>query len=350
MKLTLRIFYLFVILFTSVTVHAQKAKLKRVSFKYFQPPLEPLDDDVQTYAVTTNTGLENKIELVGYKLVNQQNADVEFKLTSHSRLESKITDSSFKQEDGTTTKEWRYQVFAISDVDILVINRRNGEQKVVYSNNYVAKYVDKFSFPLPFSSYSEMKKSLNGRLIGAKKDILDDANQEIAKRFNIYINDHYAYKLEYDNFFVALGKGKKFDYSDLNEAFEMLKTVVEKVYKAELNIYSEEGIIDKKLIADNEIFKVTDENRDKLMNCITIWENAIKEYEPNVKKTRISDKNVDDLYGNIVFIHILLGEWDQAEEYLRKKYEIGKYVQDVEISDHFKFIKGMKKRYSLLGN
>ena len=63
---------------------------------------------------------------------------------------------------------------------------------------------------------------------------------------------------------------------------------------------------------------MTNELSNKINDCIKILENAIKEYVPKKKRTKIGDKIIDHLYINLATVYFLNGELNKASENLKK--------------------------------
>ena len=63
---------------------------------------------------------------------------------------------------------------------------------------------------------------------------------------------------------------------------------------------------------------MTNELSFRTEECIKILENAIKEYVPKKKRTRIGNKIIDHLYINLSAAYFLNGNLDKASENLKK--------------------------------
>ena len=118
-----------------------------------------------------------------------------------------------------------------------------------------------------------------------------------------------GYPLNFYYIAFARGRGKKFDYSDLERSFENIEGITEIIKSAfagpnppRYGNYNEE--------MKNELFS-------KLEETIKILNNSIKEYVPKKKKTKISDKIIDHLYINLATVYFLNGELNKASETLK---------------------------------
>ena len=64
--------------------------------------------------------------------------------------------------------------------------------------------------------------------------------------------------------------------------------------------------------------EMTNELSNKINDCIKILENAIKEYVPKKKRTKISDKIIDHLYINLATAYFFFFLLNKASENLKK--------------------------------
>ena len=124
------------------------------------------------------------------------------------------------------------------------------------------------------------------------------------RSFEHGINDNYGFTLKHYNISFTRGRGSKYDYSDLSKAFENIESVREIVKLGFSGDNSPKfGNFSEKM--RNEIAQKVDE-------CINIWEEAIKEYVPKKRRTRIGDKIIDHLHINLSAAFFLKGNWDKA--------------------------------------
>ena len=333
MKKTLLITLIGISLFSSF-VYSQRPNTKKIGIPYLQAPLNPLEKNIETYhsSVVNNstvfqpqvvsnsnsfqsTGLTNatvfqpsqqKIILSGFNQMNSLgDADLEIRYVVNNvsfsssvfkeKFKKKINDSTYVDAVGG-----RYRVDATVNYSEYVIDNKN-DKKIISNEGII---INNFFLSSLYREYAAAVK-----IHSEKKDI-DAMNlyYQIINRslrsFEYVINDNYGFTLKHFDVSFARGRGRKYDYSDLSKAFENIESVREIVK----NAFSGDtpprfGNFSEKM--RNEIALKVDE-------CINIWEEAIKEYVPKKRRTRIGDKIIDHLHINLSAAYFLKGNWDKA--------------------------------------
>lgn len=304
---------------------AQKPNTKSVTIKYIQPPVTPLPDNVKTYFFKVeNKAAGLKIEalevqrnfnLKGYTLAASENdADVIFQLTFNSvsydgevrkvDYKKKINDSTFIDKVGG-----EYEVKTDLNTSLFIKVLKN--DKILKSGNARANSLNHTS--KVYSTYNEAVAAYNK----AKDTHTVELSRELAKRlaidFSKTSNNNYGYVKKSVYVPIARGKGRKHDYSDLEQAF------IE--FEGAMDLANETGMTAK-------LKAITEE-------CILVWEKAIKEFEPDNKKARIGDKNIGHLYFNIAAAKFALQEWQEVYALLdtventKGQGQISKIMRDI---------------------
>ena len=313
-------------------LNAQRPSAKQIGIPYLQYPSSPLNGNVETYfskVINKSTAVyaaNSKLILEGYQEVDYlDGADLEIKFiinavsfSSYIKKEAfnkKINDSTYVKAVGG-----RYVVEARMNYSELVNDKKNSSALV--SNEGVIKF-STFNSGL-IKNYNEAVKLHNNNRDRHAFTLYGNMINFSIIKFNNELNNKHGFSLRTYYMPFARGKGRKFNYSDLNKAYNNFKSVSENTYKAfRKDNHSKFGD-----------FKDDDENNNrlKLDNCIKIWENAIKEYVPNKRKTRIGDKIIDYLYLNLSAAHLMNAyssdNWDDVYNNLSKvkvnKSEINK--------------------------
>ena len=327
-----KIILLFVSILFLFQLNAQRPSAKQIAIPYLQYPSFPLEKNIETYffkIINNSTALYTrnlKLKLEGYKELDfYSNVDLEIKFvinavsfSSYIKKEiynKKINDSTYIKAQGG-----RYFVEARMNYSEFINDTKNSS--VLLSNEGVIK-LSTFDSGL-IKNYNEtVKRHNNNRDRHAFILHGNMINFSIIK-FNNELNNKHGFSLRTHYMPFVRGKGRKFNYSDLNKAYNNFKSVSENTYQAfRKDNHSKFGD-----------FKENDENNNrlKLDNCIKIWENAIKEYVPNKRKTRIGDKIIDYLYLNLSAAHLMNAyssdNWDDVYNNLSKvkvnKSEINK--------------------------
>lgn len=313
-------------------LNAQRPSAKQIAIPYLQYPSFPLEKNIETYffkIINNSTALYTrnlKLKLEGYKELDfYSNVDLEIKFvinavsfSSYIKKEiynKKINDSTYIKAQGG-----RYFVEARMNYSEFINDTKNSS--VLLSNEGVIK-LSTFDSGL-IKNYNETVKLHNNNRDRHAFILHGNMINFSIIKFNNELNNKHGFSLRTYYMPFVRGKGRKFNYSDLNKAYNNFKSVSENTYKAfRKDNHSKFGD-----------FKANDENNNrlKLDNCIKIWENAIKEYVPNKRKTRIGDKIIDYLYLNLSAAHLMNAyssdNWDDVYNNLSKvkvnKSEINK--------------------------
>jgi hypothetical protein len=345
MKKTL---FIFLFIFCSSLV-AQNPNAKGIALQYLQYPTSPLESNVKTYWVTVETngvsayqvpfeygglaaamslkemakisvqstlgkavqtkqrGLEiPELNRLGFKKSPAKNdADLQLKFI----INSISSEGSVKKELNPVTRIetgfWNYTVESTMNFSTGIKDSKNNRVLILNENQVTSKVFTSESY----ASDKVAEKAFKDVRGVASKKLYDEMLQASFSSFRASLVNEFSYvKSQYNMAFVQ-GRGGKFDYSDLLSAFEEMKSInktLKGVFKNKTKRY--ENFSDVSRIELN----------NKLDNCIKIWENAIQEYIPKTKKTRIGDKIIDHLYLNLSAAYFLKDNWSKASELLTK--------------------------------
>ncbi|WP_405296812.1 hypothetical protein [Algibacter sp. Ld11] len=305
MKIKYYLFF-FILLFT-LNGYAQKPSYKNINIRYVQPPKEPLPVNVKTYytqilneipeIVDINNFTMTKIThtdvtLAGYKKTTETTkAHILLKMNFHSaNFVSKIHKTTTRiKKDGKRVEVPAEQLVITASIksDILMRDVLNNKDIVIQDNFVLEQVYDSGAIEEIGLASKILKRDGKRKAYGMYRNMLDKRVRE----FSNMIDEKYGYPIKSTKMKITIGKGKKYDYSDLEQAYDSIK----------------------KLIKNNpNSFRRYQYNEQiqTLNYCIKIWKNAIKEYQPNSKKARINDKIVGGLYNNIAWANFLLRDWD----------------------------------------
>ncbi|MBQ4821515.1 hypothetical protein [Aquimarina sp. MMG016] len=290
------------------TILAQKSKTKAVIVKYVMPPSEPLPKDLTKYFVAFSckpSFFKKEAELFypkesltirGLTRVNSApEADILISMTLNSltdKVEFVSRKSKLKRKDGTAYDATLYyadKTYVLNSTTYVKDLRNN---KVLFSEeNHERK---EFLSTQGYASKQEVLAVL------ATKDKTGVEMYKVAfgKRMNTLnkgFKDKFAFQKFTKKLPIEIGKGKKYDYSNLKETFERFKGVTSK----------------KQFITD-------DNGRQVLQDCIQTWLKEIEQYNDKSNKAKINIKNVGGLYMNIVYAYFMLKDWDNIYKYCEK--------------------------------
>ena len=311
-------FYFFLTLILSLNfIYSQKPNTKKVAIPYLQFPSNPLNKNIEKYISKvvnystifqiSNTGLNLK----GYERVTsigESDLEIKFVINNASftskpfkaKYKKKVNDSTYVEAVGG-----RFTVEATVNLSEYVRDLKNN--KLLISNEGI-NISNQFTSDLIKDYGSAVKQHNNNRESIAIRIFNENAIEGL-RRFKSDLNSKFGYPLNFYYIAFARGRGKKFDYSDLERSFENMERITEIIKSAfagpnppRYGNYNE-GM-------KNELFS-------KLEDTIKILNNSIKEYVPKKKKTKISDKIIDHLYINLATAYFLNGELNKASETLK---------------------------------
>tara|TARA_B100001059_G_scaffold71784_2_gene68870 strand:- start:14260 stop:15366 length:1107 start_codon:yes stop_codon:yes gene_type:complete len=333
MKNTPLITLIVISLFSSF-IYSQRPNTKKIGIPYIQAPLNPLEKNIETYhsSVVNNStvfkpqvvsnstsfqsmGLTNatvfqpsqqKIILSGFNQMNSLgDTDLEIRyVVNNVSFSSSVFKEKFKKKINDSTYidavGGKYRVDATVNYSEYVIDNKN-DKKIISNEGII---INNFFLSSLYREYATAVK-----IHSEKKDI-DAMNlyYQIINRslrsFENGINNNYGFTLKHFDVSFARGRGSKYDYSDLSKAFENIESIREIVK----NGFSG----DTPPRFGNFSEKMRNEIAQKVDECINIWEEAIKEYVPKKRRTRIGDKIIDHLHINLSAAYFLKGNWDKA--------------------------------------
>lgn len=311
MKKTLLISSLLLIFIPSI--YGQKAKTKKIIVKQNHLPIDPLSNDIKTYTSEfSNHSTESinfkqsQLEIKGLERQSKENADIIVQFTITKASVDGILKSHKLNQSGS-----KIEVNASFETKVKLdfkctLNYKNGlliqeikipeydELTSLVTKTSNKKITAEKTVELTNKKIKDARVSFNEKTVNIIIKKFTDATQN-------YLDKNYGYYIEEIEFNIASGKGKKHDYSDLDQA---------------LNIFQEAA----KLYSENQL---TEEVKTKLIECISIWNNAISEYKTGEKKARISDKNILPIYHNLTIAYYLLDDFENALTSCKKEIAFG---------------------------
>ncbi len=329
---------LILVAFTAVSTYAQKAKRKHIVNLYYNHlPSHPLSPDAKTYKSIVNQTstrvkvpefqLSEYLAIKGFseaETVTDADVIMEFTLsavTTSVDIKTKVTE---KKVDDKTVKETQYYYSIISKpYASFSIKTKHGKMlKVMKFDGDKWKYETSSDlFDTKDAASKEFNKKKNALISNNENSAVED----ILNYIKSFLNDNYGYYRANEFASIYTGKGKKHDYSNLDEVADK--------YKSTLEEFSSKGITENFINSSNE--------------CIDAWKKAVAEYEPKNKKAKISDKNIEYFYRNISTAYLYMNDFDNAIKTIKELQSLGvaKHKQDLEI--RLKTAQDRKMRYEL---
>lgn len=291
------------------STYGQRSNTKNINIKYVRPPWKPLSKDLTAYFVEFDckpTLFKDKalsdapgeqIKLSGYtRVYSKTEADILISMTINSLTRKTKIDSQVftkKQDDGTKKDTKLFYGTRIATMNSTVFVKDLKSNRVLLSEeNHETKDVIS-------TQGLDSKQEVNADLASRDKTNQIQYTKTYRKRLDYFVkrlDSEFGIPVLNKKMPIARGKGKKrYNYSDLEDAFERFKNVT-----------------------SNKQFVTDDSDRATLIECIKAWEKAADEYDEKVKRARINEKIVGALYQNIAYAYFMLKDWDNIYLYCEK--------------------------------
>jgi len=293
-------------------LHSQKKDRESMGMLgYVQNPEEPLSQDFKTYSIDAEGAsgddyrtdeIMGKFSFAGYERVEQESdADVQFFLKEYSlqegERESKTKKTVVKKDGVEETVTTYYYINSFKYKYVLTM--RDKLKQTIFEQEYSG--VRKVAGD-DMSTYKAALSDYKSEMADEKGKILSEGVGALVKA----VNDKHGfplYRLSAVGFKI---KPKKFDYTELNNAFELLKAAV------------------KTSNENNQDISLVEEDLKKV---IAVCEKEIATLEDH-KKARMNPKATAAAYYNITMAYAILKQYDKALEALTKGRELDKGIGD----------------------
>lgn len=313
----------------------QRPNTKKVQLKYLMPPERPLPKNIKLYTSRvinlTSVSLpipfpsQNRvIKLIGYETspsIADADLTIKFVVNSislngapiESKYREKINDSVSIEKIGGI-----YNIEAFLNYSKYVEDVKNN--KVLISKEGISIRNSFKSYR--YKTYGEAIKAFEKNKENHAAKLNYSLYNSALGDFKYEINNSYGFPLKQSRYSIARGKGRKYDYSDLQSAFNIFQNTLK-----EYNGHD-----------------ISQEFEKKILKCIEIWNLAIQQYIPKKRRTRIGDKIIGELYYNVAVAYFVLRDWNKVYENLEK---IKKNKRLKKISNNFELqTKNMQNRYN----
>ncbi|MFY0671843.1 MAG: hypothetical protein JXQ87_00480 [Bacteroidia bacterium] len=292
----------------------------------YYPPGKP-----SMYNRTFNPSRQQKIfdaEMLSSSYLNLEG----FTQNENGDLKIEVTMFGFEQQDATIKSEERTvsrndNLVKVNYYSIVHKYRHPINLKVTTKNGKTL--IDEI---LPeISEWTTYTSSSSERRPYINKDELSEAGENAIMEKNMkiiqnYINDNYAYPVKERTIDLYYVKDRKVDYSDYQSAYETIYAAYNQYY---------------------------DENADaveKIKKSVGIWENALKESDPDDRKARVDNDVTLYTLISLAEAHSWLGNYNEAEGYLNKTVSLKRSNKEEALVDAIRtFIKDQKVRDSAKG-
>ena len=297
-----KVFILCILSILPLLGFSQKVSFDNVKVKYTQLPLYPLSEEIRTYEanlvieIPEEMGkpdqLNNQyLKIQGYEKVRDR-GDLKIDLVfGKFRLVGKelITDEVYNINAGENMKGYFYKIHCDYPVTLTVITV-NGKELFRHEVK-----PDKDILDFDFGKWEYSVENLNKKFNEEQAKLLQEKQEKYIKsvlnQVKNRLNGNYGYPGKSEKIKIASGKGKKFNYQDLEKAY----IHTEKAFESFTNKDNAELI------------------HQEFNAAIEIWEKAILESDGG-KKSRISPEIKMMLLYNCAVANLWMNNFDKARE------------------------------------
>ncbi|MCB2194906.1 MAG: hypothetical protein KQH79_03550 [Bacteroidetes bacterium] len=296
-----KVIFLITILSFFLDAHAQRAKTEKIIILQDHIPQFKLPDHYKIFSneyISKDQNIELQkdylLHIDGFTKTHDSESDfiIQFILLNSkttTKMTRKTTSSSSGKQLGM---EGTFEVNAKTN---FVCNILSKDSMLIYRLKY-PNYEDIREINYESSSLNTNIRSENELKIKARsatETAVKRLLNEVMKETQIQLNKQLGYYKEELEFEIATGKGRKFNYNDLDNAL--------KSFREASIIYSKKGL--------------TENCKNMLNNSIEIWLSALEDYQPNERKVRISDSIIPHIYFNLGVAYYLLENYEEATKY-----------------------------------
>ncbi|UII23725.1 hypothetical protein [Fulvivirga ligni] len=321
-------------------VNAQNLDKQKNSIKYTQLPVKPLPQEITQYHIKTDLGyiysgdsktetlskIKGAAQIPHLEKTESEGAEILVRLESYYKSEVKYetVTKTEKRDDKEVSVTYYYLTFSYKyplyyevklpgEVDPYYTQFANGSQDMkTYKSQEFRSSSDRGKW------WGDNYKSVQSKL---RTDLLNsnvsDMKSNVMKLFS------YRKTVLYSRFFTVK-KYKKFEYTDIDAAWEKAKSAID---------YINEGDI---------VFN--DDFNNTMMEAITMWQKVLDESDVDDKKARINKKVTEALYNNIFLAYSMMSDFEKAEEIKGiAEGRIGKKAID---NTYENWLNGRKQRFA----
>ncbi|MBE9511932.1 MAG: hypothetical protein IMY71_13770 [Bacteroidetes bacterium] len=323
-----KVIILFILSILPLLGFAQKVTFDNVKVKYTQLPLYPLFEEIKTYEthlkieIPDEMGkpdqLDNQyLKIQGYKKIKEGGDLIIDLVFGKFGLLGKelITDEVYNINAGENMTGYFYKIHCAYPVTLTVIT---GDSKEILRQEVKP---DKDILNFDFGKWEYSVENLNKKFNEEKEKLLLEKQEKhiksVLNQAKNILNSNYGYPEKSEKIKIALCKGKKFNYQDIETAF----VHTEKAFKGLTNQNN------------------TDLIHHEFNTAIEIWKKAIIESEGG-KKSRISPEIKMMLLYNCAVANLWMNNFEKARKDLAEATNL---VIDKTRSSHQYLLKELKE-------
>ncbi|NQV51973.1 MAG: hypothetical protein HQ500_02260 [Flavobacteriales bacterium] len=223
--------------------------------------------------------LMSGIDLQGFNKVNSGGYTIAITMPNYIVIEKEAASNEKWYKTATIKIPMDVRVTDQNGQQVMQISSQLADNVLTYSTQKMDRpSYDQFMNTGGYSSWLDAQKMTARNLIMA--DISNQLNSELGYGWNERIDPIYT------------AKGKKLDYSALDKA----------------SLQAQQGLQELSINEDNA--------KGKLTEAIATWNEELGALDLVDKKARVNNKVGAGIYINLALIHIILEDFDKADEYL----------------------------------
>jgi hypothetical protein len=281
--------FLFFLLFFVAAINLYGQRTNKYYFEGFynnQPCeyLAPLDYDI-VYSVPAH--IKAQMNEKGYELKLKGYSKGEGYLLVFKTSEPEVVKHVYEKKNAKGNVSYKAYVKAASNSSLLILDKN---RQVIRRLSFEPELVRGKSEGLGYKSSEEEAMKQCDEIVEKKADYLKTYYvKELFEAYQDTLDKFYGNYAVKQKFYVEKVKEKKFAYDDYNGAAEKFKKAIEQPQ------------VDSSLL--NE--------------AISLWLQCEQDYKPG-RKNRISKRNIDELYLNLMQAYFVSENYKKVEEYRQK--------------------------------
>ena len=334
------IFCVFAIGISCWGVNAQNLDRQKNSIKYTQLPVKPIPQEIKKYHVRTDLGfiysgdsktetlskIKGAAEIPHLEKTANEGAEILVRLESYYKSEVRYESGTrkVKRDDKEITVTYYYIAFRYR-YPLYYEVKLPGEVDPYYSQFANGSKDMKSYTSQEFSSSSARNRWWNDNYKSVQSKLRAELLSSNVRNMKSTVIKLFSYRktVLYSKFFTVK-KFKKYEYADVDAAWEKAKSAIDN--------------IDEGDIVFNDEFNKT------MMEAITMWQKVLDESDLDNKKARINKKVTEAIYNNIFLAYSMMSEFEKAEEIKAiAEGRIGKKAID---NTYENWLNGRKQRFA----
>lgn len=290
-------------------VNAQNLDKNKVTFKYTRMPLTPFPEEIKAYNVRldigyvnssdSKTAIENKIkdaaQIDHLEKTAKEGAQLFIRIENYYKSEKVLQEDIKEEKRGDEKVKVPYYYYTFEYKYPMYFESRLPNEVDPFTTTFINSSDQMDSFKSPkFKSKSELYKWWNNNYKTKQSELRTEKLNNNINALNAFLSNQFSYKVVSETInLVTVKKFKKFEYTDVNNAFETANQA-----------YS--------LIQEEEML-FNDEFKNKISEAIDMWQKILAESDVENKKTRINKKVTEAIYLNMYKANIYLDDFSRAE-------------------------------------